>query len=139
MLATLQTQAQRTTSKKEKGDPHLRSTREVIGYHIRATDGKIGHVEDFIADDESWTIHYMVVDTQTWLRGKRVLIAPAWVSKVDWVEKSVYVNLRKESVKDSPEFDPTKPINREYEVRLYDYYGRPRYWERIQPQELQER
>src|ERR1700733_14269240 len=31
-------------------DPHLRSTLTVSGYHIQATDGEIGHVEDFIVD-----------------------------------------------------------------------------------------
>jgi len=139
MLTALQAQAQKIATKEHEDDPNLRSTRQVIGYHIQATDGEIGHVEDFIADDERWTLHYMVVDTRNWLPGKRVLIAPAWVTKVDWVERLVYVNLRRETVKDSPEFDPAIPINREYEVRLYDYYGRPRYWERIQPENIQER
>src|SRR5688572_30326187 len=31
-------------------DCHLRSSNVVIGYHVRATDGDVGHVDDFLAD-----------------------------------------------------------------------------------------
>ncbi|MGD8627062.1 MAG: PRC-barrel domain-containing protein [Anaerolineae bacterium] len=109
-------------------DPHLRSTREVIGYHIQARDGTIGHLEDLIVEDESWFIRYLVVDTRNWLPGRQVLVSPTWVEQVDWVERLVHVDLGQETIKNSPEYDPTMPVNREYEVRLYDYYGRPQYW-----------
>ena len=112
-----------------KYDPHLRSTWVVTGYQIQATDGEIGHVEDFIFEDEVWHIRYLVVDTKDWLPAKKVIVTPTWIDKVDWDEKKVAVNLNRDEVKQSPEFDYDKPINREYEVRLYDSYGRPRYWE----------
>ncbi|MGC9358589.1 MAG: PRC-barrel domain-containing protein [Anaerolineae bacterium] len=114
-----------------RNDPHLRSIREVRGYHIQAIDGEIGHVEDFITDDESWNLRYMVVDTRNWLPGRKVLVAPAWISDVNWVTRKVYVDLKREVIEKSPEFQPERPINREYEVRLYDYYGRPSYWTRL--------
>jgi len=60
-------------------DTHLRSSDEVIGYHIQALDGQIGHVEDFIVDDENWIIRYLVIDTKDILPGKNVLISPLWV------------------------------------------------------------
>jgi sporulation protein YlmC with PRC-barrel domain len=110
-------------------DPHLLSTEEVLGYRIQARDGEIGHVADMVADDETWTIQYLVVDTGEWLPGKKVLVAPAWIQEVRWSEQKVHVDLQRQTVKDSPAFDPNAPVNREYEVRLYDYYGRPRYWD----------
>jgi hypothetical protein len=112
-------------------DLTLRSMREVVGYDIRATDGKVGHVEDFVVDDGSWIIRYMVVDTRDWLPGRKVLVAPTWIEAVTWPERDVYVSLSRETVKDSPKFDPSAPVNREYELRLYDYYGRPKYWTRV--------
>ena len=115
-------------AKDGRGDPHLRSAREVIGYHIEATDGDIGHVEDFIAETETWTIRYMVVDTRNWLPGRKVLVAPAWITNVEWGQSKVRVLLTREQVKNSPEFDPRVGVNRHYEQRLYDYYGRPKYW-----------
>ncbi len=118
-----------THAEVHSGDVHLRSAREVISYYIKATDGEIGHVEDFIVDDEGWVVRYMVVDTRNWLPGRKVLVAPGWIRSIDWHEKWVNVNLDQESIKTSPPFDPSAPINREYEVRLYDFYGRPSYWE----------
>lgn len=118
----------RETSTEEQGDPHLRSTKEVIGYHIEAQDGEIGHVEDFIIDDESWAIRYMVVDTSNWWLGKKVLVAPQWIEGVDWAESKVRVDLRRGEIERAPEFDPAALVSREYEERLYDHYGRPKYY-----------
>jgi len=116
------------TSEAPSGDDHLRSVHEVTDYRIQATDDEVGHVEDFIADDKTWLIQYVVVDTRNWLPGKKVLISPSWMDSIDWKERKVSVNLTREQVKASPEFDPLLPINRAYEERLYDFYGRPKYW-----------
>jgi len=111
------------------GDPNLRSVDEVVGYHIHASDGQIGHVADFIIDDDGWQIRYAVVDTGNWLPGRKVIIALSWIEDISWGEESVTIELSRSQVKDSPAFDPSIPVNRRYEEILYDYYGRPRYWE----------
>jgi len=113
----------------EPPESYLRSAEEVAGYHIQAIDDEIGHVDDFILDDKTWTIRYMVVDTRNWLPGRKVLVTPDWIDSVDWVEDKVSLDLTREQVKNSPEYHPKEPVNREYEARLYDYYGRPRYWD----------
>lgn len=107
-------------------DLHLRSTRHVTGYHIQATDGEIGHVEDFIIDDAIWAILYLVVDTRNWLPGKNVLLVPRWLKEVNWDTSKVFVDLTRESVKNCPAYDPSQPINKEYEGKISDYYGRPK-------------
>jgi len=107
---------------------HLRSTREVIGYYIQASDGEIGHVQDFVVDDQTWEIRYMVIDTRNWWPGKEVLVAPQWIEKVSWEEEKVYVDLTRESVKNSPEFDNLSAVNRDYENKLYEHYRRRKYW-----------
>jgi hypothetical protein len=113
----------------QEHDPRLRSTREVIGYRIQGRDGEVGHVDDFVVDDETWSILYMVIDTGNWLPGRKVLIAPAWAEQVSWSDRKVYLGLKRETIQKGPEFDPSMPVNREYEARLYDYYGRPKYWD----------
>jgi hypothetical protein len=85
-------------------------------------------VETFILDDENWSIMYLVVDTHNWLPGKKVLVALAWVEAVNWPEEQVQIDLERETIENSPEYDPEDPINRETETVLYDYYGRPVYW-----------
>jgi sporulation protein YlmC with PRC-barrel domain len=119
---------ERRAEREEAGDLHLRSAADVTGYHIEARDGEIGHVEDFIVDDETWEIRYMVVDTRNWLPGKKVLIAPRWIDRVSWNDSKVYVSLSRESIKNAPEYHPDT-LNREYEGKLHDHYNRPKYWE----------
>jgi sporulation protein YlmC with PRC-barrel domain len=110
------------------GDVHLRSAKEVVGYDIHGVDGTIGSVVDFVVDDETWRIQYLVIDTSHWWFGKRVLIAPQWSNRISWEERKVYLDLSRQSIKNGPEWHPDAAINREYEERLYDYYGRPAYW-----------
>src|SRR6218665_1142254 len=111
-------------------DVHLRSSDNVAGYDIQATDDSIGHVKDFIFDDESWAIRYLVVDTRNWLPGgKKVLIATHWIDGIDWDQKQVAVRLTREQIKNSPEYDEEAIVSREYEQRLHDAYGRPGYWD----------
>jgi hypothetical protein len=109
-------------------DPHLRSSKEVIGYYIEASDGNIGHVEDFLIDDENWAIRYMVVDTVNWWPGKKVVVAPQWIKDVSWVDSRVHVDLSRERIKQAPEYDPTRMMDRDYEEKLYNYYRRQKYW-----------
>jgi len=85
-------------------DPHLRSTHDVTNHRIHAIDGEIGHVEDFIIDDETWAIRYLVVDTRNWWPGKKVLISPRWIERVSWNESKVFVNLSREKIRQSPEY-----------------------------------
>lgn len=112
-----------------QGDQHLRSAHEVTNYRIQATDDEIGHVQDFVIDDETWSIRYMVVDTRNWWPGKKVLVSPRWIADIDWASSTVTVELTRDEVKRSPEYDPDAMLNREYEAQLHQHYGRPGYWE----------
>jgi len=109
-------------------DHHLRSTYGVSGHHIQALDGEIGHAADFLIDDETWAIRYLIVDTHNWWPGKKVLISPQWIERVSWDERKVFVNLSRETIKQSPEYSP-ESLNREYETGLHRHYDRHGYWD----------
>ncbi len=110
------------------GKPTLCSMHVLTGYAIRATDGAVGHVEDFVLEDESWIVRYIVVNTRHWLSGNRVIVSPEWVEVIDWEARTISLSLSRGEVKNGPPYDPNQPVNRQYEVHLYDYYGRPKYW-----------
>lgn len=112
----------------ELEEPHLYLASEVMKYSLRATDGEIGHVEDFILDDEHWTVRHLVAATRDWLPGKKVLIPSPRLERVSWQDAVLEVGLSREKVADSPPYDPSLPVNREVEERIYDYVGRPRDW-----------
>ena len=111
-------------------DVHLRSSANVTGYDLQATDDSIGHVSDFIFDDESWAIRYLVVDTRNWWPGgKKVLVATQWIARIDWADRTVFTTLTRDEVKASPTYDESAIISRDYEERLHASYSRADYWD----------
>ena len=108
---------------READQPNLRSSHVVTGYHIHAEDGEIGHVEDFILDEQDWAIRYLEVNTSNWLPGKHVLVAPIWIHSFDWHEKEVIVNLSRAAIESAPGYDKSMLISNDYEVALYKHYG----------------
>lgn len=126
--AIAEAEALQAGASREPSDVHLRSTEAVAGYHIQASDGEIGHVEDFIVDDATWDIRYLEVDTRNLWPGKKVLVSPQWINRVSWADSKVYVDMTTENIRNGPEWVDSIPVTREYEHRLYDYYARPPYW-----------
>ena len=111
---------------KEAWDPHLRSIQEVTGYHVHAVDGEIGHIDDFIVDDETWAIRYLVVDTRNWWPGQRVLVSIRWIERVSWEDSKVFVNVTRQAVKDAPEYSDETVLTRDYERAVDRNYHQAR-------------
>jgi hypothetical protein len=107
----------------DRSGNNLRSIKEVIGYQISTADGTLGHVEDFIVNDDNWIIRYLVIDTAPLWFGKKVLIAPQWVSNVDWTNRQVDVAFSEAEIKAAPEWDGDLPIDPEYDRVLFIHYG----------------
>ncbi|MBK5283850.1 MAG: PRC-barrel domain-containing protein [Bacteroidia bacterium] len=108
--------------KEPQGDQHLRSSDQVTGYNIKASDGEIGNVEDFLIDDSNWKIDFLVIDAGNWFHGKTVLISPKWIKEIKWETSEVIVNVSRERVKNSPSYDIGQPLNEAYETKLYNHY-----------------
>ena len=109
------------------GDPHLRSVVEVKGYRVHATDGDIGHVENFLADDVNWDIRYLVIGTHNWWPGKHVQLAPYAVRSIDWAERHISVNVTRDQVKSSPPWDPLALAGRIEQEGYHRHFGWPGY------------
>ena len=118
-----------TPQNQKEWNPNLRSTHDVTGHHIQAADGVVGHVDDFIIDDETWAIRYLVIDTQNWWTGKKVLVSPRWIERVSWDERKVFVNVLRAAIKQAPEYtEGSSLITRDYETKLHGHYNRQGYW-----------
>lgn len=128
LQADMAARAAEAKASQEAADSHLRSCKAVTGHHIEATDGEIGHVEDFLLDDETWAIRYLVVDTSNWWLGHKVLIAPRWITAVRWLDGIVSVNVTRQAVKDAPPYDVVTHLDRQQEMGIHEHYGRPGYW-----------
>ncbi len=110
------------------GAHHLRSVKEVSGYHVQARDDAVGCVDDFLVEPLTWTIRYLVVDTHRWLTDRKVLIPPPWAETVDWKRKRLNVRMNCQAIADSPVYDQRKVLSREDELALFKHYDRRPYW-----------
>ncbi|HZB93896.1 MAG TPA: PRC-barrel domain-containing protein [Stellaceae bacterium] len=93
------------------------------GYQIAATDGSIGAVDDLLFDEAHWTLRWLVADTGGWLSGRKMLATPQWIRDIDWAERRVAVDLTREAVRTSPEYDPRASVEPRYEASLHGPYA----------------
>jgi len=105
------------------GEPNLRSAAAVTGYFLHATDGDIGHLSGLLVDDTDWTIRFLIADTSNWWMGKKVLISPRSATNINWTEQLIQLEISRDMVKTSPEFDPTRPLDRAFENRMAAHYA----------------
>jgi uncharacterized protein YrrD len=107
----------------------LRSIKQLYGEKLRASDGDVGHVKDFYFDDRRWVVRYVVVDTgPSWLLNRQVLISPHAFASLDQNKSSLFLNLTRQQIENSPPIESHKPVSRQYEEEYYGYYGWPSYW-----------
>ncbi|VFU09555.1 PRC-barrel domain-containing protein [Methylocella tundrae] len=93
------------------------------GFAVAASDGKIGTVNDFLFDDQSWKIRWLVVDTGAWLPGRKVLVHASALGEPDPARRELPVKLTKAQVGGGPDLGEHEPLSRQLESHLYDYYG----------------
>lgn len=116
--------AEQMRAQRADDDPHLRSSAEVTGYHIEASDGSIGHIDDFLFDERSWSIAFVIVDTGHWLSGRQVLIAPRWIEHIDWGERRARVRLSRAAVESSPPYQRGEPLREDQFLRVQRHFER---------------
>jgi len=128
MGARPETTQEEPVAESHEKETHLRSLNETLGYAIAATDGELGHAEDFICDTTGWRFKHLIVDTRNLFPGgRKVLIPVDLIESVSWPGRTLSVSITTEQIKNSPTYDPDRPVNAVDELRLYDYYGRPVY------------
>ena len=100
----------------------------VSGFGIEASNGAIGSISDLLFDDTNWALRWCVVDTGSWLSGRKVLLPPSAMGEPDSSRRSFMVKLTRQQVEDSPVIDADAPVSRQLEASVYGYYGWSPYW-----------
>lgn len=106
----------------------LHSVKGLDNFTVTASDGDVGTIDDVYFDDEKWAIRYLVVDTGDWLSKRDVLISPIAIQRGDWAVRTMYAQLTRQQVRDSPGIDTAGPVSRQQEAELHRHYGYPYYW-----------
>jgi hypothetical protein len=108
---------------------HLHRASQILGYGVAVAEGRIGKLSDFVIDTHYWVIRYMEIDTRNYLNSKKyALITPSMLLGIDWPEKDISVDVSRKTMQNAPPYDVNKPISRDYESRLLNYYGEVNYW-----------
>lgn len=106
----------------------FRDLKTLTGSVVVATDGEIGKITDFLFNDQSWTIKYLVVDVKRWLTRRDVVLAVSAVQEIDWNNRTFQIRVTKEQVRESPLIDSAEPVSRQQEIAMEAYFGRLACW-----------
>ena len=106
----------------------LHRLQALVDHRVIATDGEIGSVRDFLFNDQTWAIHYLVVDVKRWLTREEVVLPVTAIKQLDCDNKTLHVQLTKEQVRQSPDVDTKQPVSRQQEIAMQDYFGKLAYW-----------
>jgi hypothetical protein len=122
-LAWLETHASSSSSSRESLDhqeSRMRSMLEILGYHLHARDGHLGHVDDLLVNDRNWHIRYLQITTA---RGRRTVLIPSDYVRVDGFDSTILVDVSTVVVASAPRWNPSQAVTRMYEERLRTHYG----------------
>ena len=109
----------------------FRSLGDLMGASMIAMDGELGMICNFLFDDQSWKIRYWVVDVGHWLTRREVVISVSAIDQPDWKTKTLRARLTKEQLRNGPDVDSKKPVSRQQEIAMREYFGWPAYWDTI--------
>ncbi len=101
----------------------VRSMSEITGDAIEATDGDIGHAEDFLIDTAMWQVRYLIVHTSSWWAGEKLLISPLSIDRIDWARSIIHLDVSRQKVKDSPTYIAEQTADIAFEELFHHYYG----------------
>ena len=116
--------ARHTLGDPERGtrwNRHLRSSRAVARYVLLADEGECGGIENFLIDDRTWTIRFLVIKPSLRRNPALRLLGTAMVSGIRWEQESVDIGCSRADVEKLPCFDPALHVNVSYEDFL-DHY-----------------
>lgn len=101
-----------------------REDSNLSGFDVEATDGSIGSV-----DEDSMGRDHLIVDTGFWMFGKRRLLPAGAVTRVDYDDEKVYVDMTKDQIKEAPDLD--EQLDRtsgDWNKDSYEAYYQPYIW-----------
>ncbi|OFZ18105.1 MAG: hypothetical protein A2X94_13960 [Bdellovibrionales bacterium GWB1_55_8] len=111
----------------KKSELALYSSAEAFRYRLHATDRNAGYVEDFLLDDRTWSIRYLVVTRRRWWPTRAVAMPPHWITDVSWKEHLFNVDLTRKQIFNAPRFNRSSAISPDFEEKLTAYYAGHRY------------
>jgi len=112
----------------DKDEYHLRSTREIEGYRVDATDGRVGEVQGFLIEDTTWAVRYLRIRVTDEMGDGELFVSPHWVDEISWIERKLKLDMSSSRLNEAPTVGVQGTLERDDEEKLHQFFGRPRYW-----------
>ena len=106
----------------------LHQLETLIPSAIIATDGEMGKVRDFLFNDQSWMVRYLIVDVGTWFFRRAVVLEITAIDRADWVGRTLHVHLTRQQVRNCPDVNTEKPVSRQQDIAMKQFLGLPNVW-----------
>lgn len=106
-------------------DQHLRSFVEVTNYKVKANNGEVGKINDFLIDDTTWKINFIVADALLTPPAKFVPVLSKLIKEIQWENATILIDSTVEKIKNSPQYFTDEPIDEAYVESVYNYCGIP--------------
>ena len=96
------------TSFVPKEPVQLRSLTHLLGYRVHAENELVGHVHDFLADDE-WNIRAMVARLELFIGERFVAVDTGDVTEIDFADQLTRLSATRSMLETAPEYNPLEP------------------------------
>jgi hypothetical protein len=106
----------------------LQNLNALMGASVLASDGEFGSVRDFLFDDRSWLIRYVMVEVGSWFKRREVVLPVAALESLNWKARKFNVRLTREQLCDSPDIGTEKSVSRQQEIAMEEYFGKMAFW-----------
>jgi hypothetical protein len=107
---------------------HLRSTNEVEGYRVHATDKEVGTVASFLIEDSTWAVRYLRIDATEEIGNGNLYVSPHWVDEISWIERKISLEMDSTRLSEAPTVGVEGTLTRDEEEQLHEFFGQARYW-----------
>ncbi len=74
---------------------------DIIGFSVETRDGTVGRVDEATCDTSAG---WIVVDTGSWIFGKKVMLPAVTIGSIDYEKECIYVGQGKDAIRNAPEF-----------------------------------
>lgn len=112
------------------GAPELYQVSDLRQMDLSAADGRVGSIEEIFVDDLDWQVRYLLVDDAEWIsRSEKLLVPTLAVDEVEDQQQTIWAQLTRDQIANSPSLPVDEPVSRQYETEFYRYYRWPHYWQ----------
>jgi hypothetical protein len=90
------------------GEVQLRSLTHLLGYRVHAEQELVGHVHDFLADDD-WNIRALVARLELFIGERYVAVDTREITEIGFADQMLRLSVERSTLETAPEYDPLQP------------------------------